>query len=309
MNFKLHAASVRCWLALATLFIFGVPCATAQQKYSDFDSLAANVANAIQKSPEAATEIPKVRTFVFVERYSEPTELAYELSARFAGLLQKNASGFVILGDDGFRKAISNPDLPVGLFSSSPAMRCYASELGATMLVEGAMQIAPDGAILDVTVWSAKARRVIFSESAIVPMTFEMRDLAAKKAPVVDPPDFSTHETRVWVNPDHPPVADEQTILHDAPSKGGTWVKCVRCLGPNFSDDALSAKMQGTIVVRAEVLADGSVARIALVRGLPCGLTDKAFEAIQQWTFAPARDPSGNPIAADTPLEITFRFY
>jgi hypothetical protein len=307
MNLMLHGALVGCWLALAALF--SVPHAAAQQKYTDFESLAADVANAIQKSPEAATEIPKVRTFVFLERYSSPTELAYQLSARFAGLLQKNASGFEILGDDGFHKAISNPDLPSGLFSSSSAMRCYSSELDTTMLVEGTMRIAADGAVIDVTVWSAKARAVIFSESAIVPMTLEMMDLAARKAPPIDPPDISTHEKRVWVNPEHPPIADEQTILHDAPLKGGTWVKCARCLGPSFSDDAVKAHMEGTIVVRVEVLADGSLARIALVRGLPCGLTDTAFEAIQQWTFAPARDPSGNPVVADTSLEVTFRLY
>jgi hypothetical protein len=223
-------------------------------------------------------------------------------------LLQKNARGFEILDDDGFHEAISNPDLPSGLFSSSSAMRCYAAELDTTMLVEGTMRIAPDGAFIDATVWSAKARTVIFSESAIVPMTLEMRDLAAKKVPPVDAPDISTHENRVWVNPEHPPIADEQTILH-APLKGGTWVECARCLSPSFSDDAIKAKMQGTIVVRAEVLADASVARIALVRGLPCGLTDKAFEAIQQWTFVPARDPSGDPVAADTSLEVIFRLY
>lgn len=307
MNLMLHGASVGYWLALAALF--SVPHAAAQQKYTDFESLAGDVANAIQKSPEAATEIPKVRTFVFLERYGSPTELAYQLSTRFAGLLQKNASGFEILGDDGFHKAISNPDLPSGLFSSSSAMRCYASELDTTMLVEGTMRIAADGAVIDVTVWSAKARTVIFSESAIVPMNLEMMDLAARKAPPIDPPDISTHEKRVWVNPEHPPVADEQTVLHDTPPKGGTWIACIRCTNPSFSDDAVKAHMEGTIVVRAEVLADGSVSRITLVRGLPCGLTDKAFEAIQQWTFAPARDPSGNPVAADTSIEVKFLPY
>jgi len=140
-------------------------------------------------------------------------------------------------------------------------------------------------------------------------MNLEMMDLAARKAPPIDPPDISTHEKRVWVNPEHPPVADEQTVLHDTPPKGGTWIACIRCTNPSFSDDAVKAHMEGTIVVRAEVLADGSVSRITLVRGLPCGLTDKAFEAIQQWTFAPARGPSGNPVAADTSIEVKFLPY
>lgn len=229
MNFRLNA-SLRFLLVLVVLF--SLPCAGAQQKKTDLESLAANVANAIQKSPEAATEVPKVKTFVFVERYGSPTVLAYDLSQRFAELLQKNARGFEILGEDGFRQAIAKPDLPSGIFSSSSAMRCYAPDLGATMLVEGTMRVAPDGAVVYVTVWSAKGRTWIFSESGIIPLNPQMMELAAKQAPIVDPPDLSTHERRVWVNPDHPPVADEQAVLHDKPPKGGTWVKCIRCANP-----------------------------------------------------------------------------
>jgi hypothetical protein len=307
MSPRSTAASYRSWLVL--LVLFGLPCAGAQQKPTDLESLAVDVAHAIQKSPETATETPKVRTFVFVERHSSPTVLAYDLSQRFGELLQKNAKGFEILGEDGFRRAIRKPDLPSGVFSSAPAMRCYAPELGATMLVEGTMQVAPDGAVVDVTVWSAKGQKGIFSESAIIPLSPEMRELAAKQAPTVDQPDLSTHERRVWVDPDHPPVADEQSVVRDKPPKGGTWVKCIWCTNPTFSDDAVKAKVQGEILVRAEVLPDGSVARIELVRGLPCGLTEKAFEAIQKWTLSPATNSSGNPIAADTSLEVVFRLY
>jgi len=305
MNVRSNGALLGSWLVFAVLL--DLPCAGAQQKQTNLESLAADVASAIQRSPGAATEVPKVRTFVFVERYSGPTALAYELSQRFAELLQKNARGFEILGEDGFRRAIAKPDLPYGVFSSSSAMRCYAPELGATMLVEGTMRVAPDGAVVDVTVWSAKHGVGIFSESAIIPLSSQMMELAAKQAPAVDPPDLSTHEKRVWVNPDHPPVADEQIILHDKPPEGGTWVKCIKCTNPTFPDDAVKAKMQGEVVVRAEILPDGSVARIELVRGLPCGLTEKAFEAIQNWTFSPARDSTGNPVAVDTSLEVIFR--
>jgi hypothetical protein len=156
MNVRFNAASLGFWLALAVLF--SLPCAGAQQKQTDLESLSADVASAIQRSPEAATEVPKVRTFVFAERYSAPTALAYELSQRFAELLQKNARGFEIWGVDDFRRAIAKPELPSGTFSSSPAMRCYAPELGATMLVEGTMRVVPDGAVVGVTVWSAKAQ-------------------------------------------------------------------------------------------------------------------------------------------------------
>lgn len=72
---------------------------------------------------------------------------------------------------------MSKTDLPSGVFAISAGMRCYATELGATMLVEGEIRVAPDGVVWEITVWSAAAQKFIFRESGIFPMTDFMEGL------------------------------------------------------------------------------------------------------------------------------------
>src|SRR4029077_18868517 len=114
---------------------------------------------------------------------------------------------------------------------------------------------------------------------------------------------------RVWVSREHPPVRDEDAIRIDGSEKGYSSPKCLHCPSPQFSDDATQARQDGTVVMRVQVLADGSIAKISLVRGLPCGLTEKAFEALEGWRFEPARGPDGKAVAVSVEFEVTFRFY
>jgi TonB family protein len=308
MRFQFYGALMTGLLAVFVL-LGGAGGARGRERFVDIDTIAADVAWAIQEAPEVAGEISKVRMFDFEERHREPTELAHELTRQLAESLQKRANGFVLLGSEEFRKAIPQADLPAGLFSSAVGMRCYAPELGATMLVEGELEVVPDGALVTVKVWSAKARRYIFGESGIVPLTPEMEKLATQHRPPVETPDLSTPGGRVWVSREHPPVRDEDAIRLDGSEKGYTSPKCVRCPSPQFSDDATQAKQEGTVVMRVQVLADGSIAKISLVRGLPCGLTEQAFEAVEGWQLEPAIGPDGKPVAVNTGIEVTFRFY
>lgn len=99
-----------------------MPCARAQQKWADMESLASDVAEAIRKSPEASRKTVKVRVFDFREKYNPSTSLAHELATQFADSLQKKAQGFVVMNQEEFQQAISKTDLPAEIFSSSPAM-------------------------------------------------------------------------------------------------------------------------------------------------------------------------------------------
>jgi TonB family protein len=308
MNFKSRSASVIRWLAVV-IFCAGVPCVRAQQKWPDMESLASDVAAAIRKSPEASTETVKVRVFDFREKYNSPTSLAHEFATQFADALQKKAQGFVVMNPDEFRQAISKTDLPAEVFSCSPAMHCYASELGATMLVEGEMRVAPDGAVLEVTVWSATAQKFILRESGVFPMTNFMEGLFKIPASASRPADLSRPEERLWVSTEHPPVSDSQVVKFDGDRPGFTPPVCLLCPNPHMSDAAVLAQLDGSILLRAQILADGSVAKVSVVRGLPCGLTDEALKAVKTWTFKPATGPDGKPVVADTPIEVIFRFY
>lgn len=128
----------------------------------------------------------------------------------------------------------------------------------------------------------------------------------SKRAP--PPPPYATKEKRVWVNPDEPPLSDDE-VTKLKTGDGKTVPACVYCPNPGFSDDAVRAKAQGHVVVGVQVSANGYPSKISLVRGLPCGLTDKAFEAVERWRFKPATDANGAPLAVIVPVEVTFRLY
>ena len=76
---------------------------------------------------------------------------------------------------------------------------------------------------------------------------------------------------------------------------------------PNFTADALRAKVQGVVVMEVVVLADGSVdpQRIRITRSLEPGLNREAIIAVRQWKFRPSQ-LLGRPVAARVTVELTF---
>jgi TonB family protein len=90
------------------------------------------------------------------------------------------------------------------------------------------------------------------------------------------------------------PTGSYPILLHSSP--------------PEYSAEARAAKLQGTVVLRVKVGADGMVSAesIQVVKGLGIGLDEKAVEAVKTWKFQPAVDRAGMPIAAPATLEVAF---
>lgn len=293
-----------------SLFLFGlltVPRVRGQQ-YADFNDLASQVAAAIeQSSKDLPPQSARVLVVDFEEGHGTASELGPELAREFAITLQEHARGFAVLNRDDLEQAVTRNNLPNEMLSDSTAMKCYAPDLGATMLVTGSMEYAPDGVVLRIDGWREKPRKSIFSQQVIVPMTAAMIGLAAKSIPP-RPPSF-THDDTTWVNPSHPPVSDDKlATMQERAGLGYRSPECVTCPQAVYSDDAVWTKLQGTITLRIQVLADGFPAKISVVRGLPCGMTEKAIEAVAHWKFKPAT-VDGRPVAIETPVEITFHLY
>jgi protein TonB len=78
---------------------------------------------------------------------------------------------------------------------------------------------------------------------------------------------------------------------------------------PNYTADAMKAKVQGVVEMQALVLADGSVdpTRIRVTRSLDArmGLDQQAIIAVRQWRFRPGRR-NGQPVAVWVNVELTF---
>jgi TonB family protein len=80
----------------------------------------------------------------------------------------------------------------------------------------------------------------------------------------------------------------------------------VRKEEPEYSESARAAKLQGTVLLRIVVGADGSAHDIKLLRSLGFGLDEKAAEAVTQWHFKPGMQ-GGVPVPIEATIEVNFR--
>ena len=83
--------------------------------------------------------------------------------------------------------------------------------------------------------------------------------------------------------------------------------QCLFCPSPQFSDEAVKVKYQGTVLLRCVVTVSGSTEDIQVVRSLGLGLDQKAIAALRTWRFKPALGPGGKPSAVVMIVEISFR--
>ena len=74
----------------------------------------------------------------------------------------------------------------------------------------------------------------------------------------------------------------------------------------DYPAEALRLEVEGDVVVRILVDANGRVAQKRLVKGLGHGLDEKALAFVDELQFKPAEDDAGSPVA--TWIAWTFRF-
>jgi periplasmic protein TonB len=88
---------------------------------------------------------------------------------------------------------------------------------------------------------------------------------------------------------------------------GVTTPLLVREVKPQYTSDAMRAKIQGTVWVECVVKADGSVGDVQVIRSLDStfGLDQEAMKAARQWRFRPGT-LKGEPVPVTITIELTF---
>jgi periplasmic protein TonB len=88
---------------------------------------------------------------------------------------------------------------------------------------------------------------------------------------------------------------------------GVTEPKLIREVKPQYTADAMRAKVQGEVEIEAVVNPDGSVDRIRITRSLDrtFGLDEKAIEAVRQWRFVPGM-LKGQPVPVRVSVVLDF---
>ena len=91
------------------------------------------------------------------------------------------------------------------------------------------------------------------------------------------------------------------------PGSGVINPRILREVKPQYTADAMRAKVQGTVLLECVVLADGTVGRVDVVKSLDptFGLDQEAVKAARQWQFLPGTR-FGEPVAVLVTIELTF---
>lgn len=76
---------------------------------------------------------------------------------------------------------------------------------------------------------------------------------------------------------------------------------------PEYTVEAMRARVQGTILLEATVLENGSVTDIRVLKAMEpsYGLDEKAVEALRAWKFRPGTY-QGRPVAVKVLVELLF---
>jgi periplasmic protein TonB len=91
------------------------------------------------------------------------------------------------------------------------------------------------------------------------------------------------------------------------PGNGVLLPKVLREVKPQYTADAMRAKVQGTVLLECVVNPDGTVGSVDVVKSLDrtFGLDQEAIKAAKQWRFAPGTR-FGEPVAVLVTIELTF---
>ncbi|MEO8259211.1 MAG: energy transducer TonB [Acidobacteriota bacterium] len=91
------------------------------------------------------------------------------------------------------------------------------------------------------------------------------------------------------------------------PGNGVTMPRLLHEERPQYTSDAMRAKVQGTVLLQCIVKPDGSVGDVQVVRSLDAvfGLDQQAMNAARKWRFAPGVR-LGEPVPVLVTIELTF---
>jgi TonB family protein len=76
--------------------------------------------------------------------------------------------------------------------------------------------------------------------------------------------------------------------------------------GPQYTDEARFAKLEGKVVLYVEISRSGGASNFKVVESLGRGLDQRAIEAVTQWRFSPGIK-DGEVVVASATVEVDFR--
>ena len=100
-------------------------------------------------------------------------------------------------------------------------------------------------------------------------------------------------------------AAPTQDLVYRLAEPGVAAPVLVREVKPDYTADAMTAKVEGSVKLECVVTAEGSVSNARVVQALHPGLDAAALKALSQWQFKPGTK-DGKPVAVRVEIEMTF---
>ena len=127
-------------------------------------------------------------------------------------------------------------------------------------------------------------------EPAIVSDAKGLKDLSVSNVPRAEAPTPEISAEGVPAEPAE--TSDEAAVL-------------LSKVDPSYPEMARRSGVEGTVVLDAQIGANGRVEDVQVLRGLPLGLSEAAAEAVRRWQYRPARGRSG-PVPSHKTVRIVF---
>jgi TonB family protein len=107
-------------------------------------------------------------------------------------------------------------------------------------------------------------------------------------------------------------AAPQEPIPQNGPYPMGPGVKPPVILSqplPAYTDEARTAKVEGTVLLHAVIRKDGTIDNFKVIKGLGYGLDESAIATVAtRWRFQPATN-NGEPVDVQANIEVSFRLY
>lgn len=75
---------------------------------------------------------------------------------------------------------------------------------------------------------------------------------------------------------------------------------------PKYTQEAYQARVQGTVLLYAQIDPNGHAVNIRVLHGLGLGLDENAIEAVRTWTFSPGMK-GDEPVTVEAQIAVNFR--
>lgn len=248
---------------------------TAFAEPSDLNNIAKEFSQALEKA-----QVHTVIVSDFVRDEGRVSLQGVLLADRFWFALLQSQRGFRTLNRDLLRAHVY--EQPTTSDASRKDEREAANAAGAEVLITGKIDQDAATFVITITASNVSSGKQIEQRSASLPRTRPLDELAVES--------IRPHGS-----------------IYVLGQNGVSTPSCLYCPYPQYSEQGLKHKIEGTAVIEAIIDASGRAQRVWEVSGLSDGLTEQAMDIVRRWHFKPAQVPNGGTVAVMVPVDVTFR--